>query len=411
MGVRVALVVILPGVSASRPFRPGLPRFSRSLGIVLAAGLLVRLLVATNSQGVVWDLQSYRIVSDALTHGPLHVYSHVNVDAFRWPYPPAYFAWIVTTRGVSDLSGLDFLTVIRIAPILADLGLAWLVQWWLGTQGVSQNARLASAATIALGPVFIAVSSFHGQLDAVAFLPALAGFACWERLPQGRRAVPAGVLIGLGAALKTVPGFMLLALLPTARDGRERVVLIAAGVGLPLLTLAPFLVADHAGVIRALQYHGAPGLGGLSLAVQPNLATGWLAGEARTLSPVSRTLFDDGTVLLAAAILPVAAALIALRTRADLAAVTIVLTLYVFGGNFFLQYLVWGLPLVVILGRWRVAAAIQLLLVPATVLSYLHDSPRLLVWIAYTVPILALLVASASALAAILKRITRVAVA
>lgn len=343
-------------------------------------------------------------VSEALGDSPLTVYTDVNTQTYRWPYPPVYFLWIAATQGVTAIAGFDFFKVIRLAPIAADIALAWLVQWWLGMRGATPRTRLASAAAIALAPIFIGVSSFHGQLDAVAILPAVAALMCWQQLPQGRRALPAGLLIGLGIGLKTVPGLMLLALLPTACDNRERAVLTACAVGVPLLALAPFLVADYGGVTSALQYRGVPGLGGMSLAIQPDLALGWLGGNFVSLSPVSRALKDHGTILLIVALGPIMALLLARKVRPEAAAVIVVLTLYVFGGNFFLQYLVWGLPLLIVLGHWRAAALAQVVLLPATILTYQKNTADELVWVAYIVPILGLFAACAMALALALWR-------
>jgi len=131
---------------------------------------------------------------------------------------------------------------IRLAPIAANLGIAFVVQDFLGQRGAERSTRLAGAALVAPGPSFLVVSGYHGQFDAVAFLPAVLALTLWERdLP--RRALWAGLLIGLGGALKTVPLLLLVALLPSVRTRREAAVLVGAAALPVLAALAPFAIA------------------------------------------------------------------------------------------------------------------------------------------------------------------------
>lgn len=79
--------------------------------------------------------------------------------------------------------------------------------------------------------------------------------------------------MGAGASLKTAPIIVLAALVPTADSWRERGALVGAAVMVPLLTLMHLLVADFHQTVASLREHRAlPGLGGLSLAAQPELA-------------------------------------------------------------------------------------------------------------------------------------------
>ncbi len=110
----------------------------------------------------------------------------------------------------------------------------------------------------------------------MAILPAVGALVVWRRVEGPDRAWKAGLLIGLAASIKTVPGLVVLALLPSARGWREAVTLVVASIALPLLALAPFWAADAEAVRRMLRYNGLPGLGGLTLAVQPDLAEAWL---------------------------------------------------------------------------------------------------------------------------------------
>src|SRR5581483_1664230 len=239
------------------------------------------MIVAFTTHGLRFDLDSLFLVDYALRAHGLHVYHVINAPGlYRWPYPPGYFPWVLATGWLSRASGLAFHELVRTLPILADAGIAWLLTVGLAWRGYSERARLIAAALVMAGPVFFVVSGYHGQIDSVAILPSLAGFLVWSR-PGARRgvqrAIVAGLLIGLGAAIKIAPAVVVLALLPSAEGWRARAALLASAIVVPALALAPFAIADSHGVGRLLAYHGGPGAGGLSLAVQPDLAHFWIS--------------------------------------------------------------------------------------------------------------------------------------
>jgi hypothetical protein len=193
----------------------------------------------------------------------------------------------------------------------------------------------------------------------------------WERGPRDSRALSAGLLIGLGAAIKTVPLLLLVALIPSSRSPREGAKLTIAAVAVPLVLLLPFAVADSSGVATLADYSGAPGVGGLSLVLQPDLAADWLTGAAPQLNPASRTLYDLGGKVSLVVIAALGAFLLRFRPAPLRAATLLWLAIYAFSPNLFVHYAVWGLPFFLLAGYvWQVAAAEALLLVP-TALVYL----------------------------------------
>lgn len=358
------------------PPNPLSPRARRALWALLGAGVLIRGVLAFASVGVSFDIESFRLVGAELDDRPLHFYGALNQDylvggaeLYRWPYPSGFVPWIAASVGL-EKAGLPFHGVIQLPSIAADAAIAWVVQLSLGARGHGDRARLLAAALVALGPSFIAVSGYHGQIDAVAILPALVAIYVWERADPARRALLAGALIGAGGAVKTVPLLMVIALLPSARSWREAAQLLGAAAAVPLLAMAPFLAADAGGVFDSLRYAGAPGLGGLSLVVQPGLADSWLKELPLDFTGATRALYDGGTVVMAAALGALAAFLLRFRPPALQAVVLLWLTVYVFNPNFFMQYLVWGLPFFLIAGHlWKVAA-LQVALLPATVILF-----------------------------------------
>jgi uncharacterized membrane protein len=371
---------------------------------MIGAGLLARLIVAAVTEANTDDLHSFDFVRTALREDPLHVYQ--DVPELRWPYPPGYFPYVAACAAVDSAIGIDFRHLLRLGPIAADVGIAALVQHLLGTRGASERTRLAGAGLVLFGPVFFGVSAYQGQLDSVAILPALAALTVWQRDGE-RRALHAGLLIGLGGSMKTVPLLMVLALAPSARSFRELVTLGTAAAAVPLAMLAPFLIVDAGSVIDHLRYRGFPGLGGLSLVATPQFPLFWQADHLPPAGEQTLFLLDHGDLITAAGLLAAAAVLARFRPDPLGAAAILWLAVWVFGVNFFVQYLVWGLPFLLARGQLRAVAAIQLLAGPAVLLLYLERSEEWLLWSVYTIPMIALWVLLAVLLARTVREYAR----
>jgi hypothetical protein len=355
--------------------RLGALSLAQRIGLVLAAGAAARVALAFSTYGVSFDIDSFRLVDDALGEDPLGLYGSVNGDPdrleqARWPYPPGFLPFIPLAVGAGDLTGLPFHGWIQLPAIAADLAIAVLVQAFLGLRGAAAPTRLAAAALVALGPAFIAVSGYHGQIDSVAILPAVAALYLWERPGIRSRALVCGALIGLGAAVKTVPIVMVLALLPSVRSRREGAVLMAAAIAVPLVALAPFLIADFGSVRESLRYRGAPGVGGLSLLLQPSLSSFWIQGELVDLSPTTTFLYDHASQITLAGVALAAGFLLWRRVPAAPAALVIWVTVLAFAPNFFFQYGIWVLPFLIMAGHMLAAAVVQVLLVVPAVIAY-----------------------------------------
>jgi hypothetical protein len=346
-----------------------------ALWTIIAAGVLVRLVLAFATYGDGPDIRAVSLVGRALTSDPLHVYGHVNAGiVHQWPYPSAYFPWIAASVGLHDTVGLPFHGWIQVAPIVADAVIAWVVQDFLGRRGAGNPTRLAAAAAVALGPSFGIISGYQGQFDSVGILPALLALTLWERMEAGgRRALVAGGLIGLGGALKITPLVLLLALLPTVSSRREAVVLVAAAGSVVLVAMSPFLIAEPRAVFDSLGYAGLPGVGGLTLAAQPELAQNWLSDPPYAGANWIVGVLAGHAILVNGAVLVTVGALLLHRRVAPVpAAILLWLSLYVFGTGFFFQYMIWGLPFFLLGGHLAKAALLQAALVAPAVLFYMR---------------------------------------
>lgn len=347
-------------------WRPMTPRGSRLLWAVILGGSAAKVVTAFVTVGLAYDIDSFRVVSEALQGDqPLALYLDVNAEAVRWPYPPGYFPWILGADRLSGWLGLPFHGVVQVAPIIADAVLAWVVQAYLGDRGADERRRLGAAALIAFGPSFLFVSGYEGQLDSVALAPAAAALLIWSRLPSGRRAPAAGFLIGLGVALKTFPLLVVLALLPRVRGGREGAVLVGTAIAVPLVLLSPWLVAEMQATLDALRYNGLPGVGGISLLVQPGLADYWLRGTPVELSALTKALIEARAPITAAGLGVMVAILLRRRPDPATGALMVYLGIFVFGLNFGPRYLLWALPFALMAGWLREVAVLQAVTVVA----------------------------------------------
>ncbi|MHB8656613.1 MAG: glycosyltransferase 87 family protein [Solirubrobacteraceae bacterium] len=365
---------------------------------LLLAGVTIRVVLDFRTAGVRYDLDSLRLVANLLLHRPSRLYAVANANAGypRWPYPTGFFPFILACKSLASLLGLGFEHVIRWPSILADAAIAWVLQDFLGARAAPPARRLAGAGLVALGPSFIAISGVHGQIDSVAILPAVIALSVWERARPGRRALFAGALIGIGAAIKGVPALMLLALLPSALSWREGLRLVGAAVGVLALAVLPWVIIEGAGWLGHLNYNGGIGLGSLSLVAQPDLALNWLHVGATPLSGVSRLLYHAARPIAAVALSLSFGVLMRSRVRAPPAAVLVWLTVYAFGVTFFMQYMVWGLPFMLMAELLGPVAVLELaLLAPVLVIYHgvhhawaadiFYVAPMLALWAVFTV--------------------------
>jgi hypothetical protein len=344
---------------------------------LVAIGTGIRLWIAFTNYGLKWDIDSAYTAANWLTSHPLHVY-----ESNRYPYPGGFLPVILVCRWIADATGAAFYGVFKVPSILADAGIAVALAWGLERLGATARERLIAVGLVALGPSFILISGYHGQIDSTAILPALVAVIVW-RLGGAGRGWQAGLLIGLATAIKTVPLFMVLALLPTVRSWREAAVLIGCALAVPVLSLLPFAIADwHYAIGWQRENRGLPGLGGLGLLFQPGLVDGWFH-TPQYLVPwnhLTKLSMDSQNYVVGAA--AVVAGAYAFRRRMDAvhAAALIWLVIYVANADWAFQYFVWGLPFFLLARRYWEVAALQLALVLPAAQIYFQFADHALGW-------------------------------
>jgi hypothetical protein len=374
---------------------------SRPLWVLVGVGLAIRVALAFAFRGTDAILIE-QYAASGIRSGDWHSVYEAN-GFFNWIYPPLWLGWLAGASWLSDVTGLSFHGLAKLGPSLADVGLALAIYIYLGWRGAHERLRLAGAALVLLGPSFIAISGYHGQIDSAATLPAVVGLMVWERSSGPNRAVWAGLLIGVGAAVKLPPLLLVLPLLGSARSWREAAKL-AGGALIPLLlTLGP-LWASGIDLSQTVKYAGFPGWGGLSLIADP--AYGWhLATQplfsANPHSGLGQFVQHNARWIAAIGLAAYTGFVFRYRPAAVDAAALLWLVVYAFSPNFFLNYLVYGLPFFIMAGFLAEVAILQALLIVPTVTYYvilrpvhstatgvLYVPPMIALWIAWVLAIL-----------------------
>ena len=350
-----------------------------SVAIIVIAGLAIRLFFAFAfiGSGDLWNLELF---AHRARDNLLHVYSGQGFGAGSYSYPPGYLFWLVAASWLTDATGVAFSSTAQLPPILADVGIALAVYVYLGWRKVDERWRLAGLATVMLGPVFIAISGYDGQVDSVAMLPAVLALMAWERPGRERgRAITAGALIGLGAAIKTVPLLMILPFVLSTNRWRERIVLVATAGAMFIAFVSPFFVVEPHGVYNALTYSGHPGRGGLSVIVDPQFAINKLQSPGfeffgRQHNGIEGWLTANAAIITFLGLVGLAAFLVRYRPPLIDGIVLLWLVIFVFSPNFYFQYLIWALPFLIMAGYIGEMAILQFTLIPPILIISISDS-------------------------------------
>lgn len=222
--------------------------------LAAAAGLIARMIIAANSPGPA-DVRIFRGFAEAITvYGPVGIYEHPLPGLPVYNHPPLA-GWML--MGLDSLTGLglSFSTLIRIPASAADFCCALLVFEIVRRRAAPRTAMLCGIG-VAVSPVLIATSGYHGNTDAVAIAFALAAA---HLLADRKAPLAAGVAAALSISVKFIPVVVIPALFVAAlRGGRPVVVRFAAGfAGLGALVWGPALVTVPLDLERnVLEYAG-----------------------------------------------------------------------------------------------------------------------------------------------------------
>lgn len=303
----------------------GVRRLTLPIWGSMAVALVLRVLFAllTSQRFTPRDVRTYFYTTGALVLKGQDPLSHLPPGK-EWNF----LELMPYVHALEIKSGLPWVYAVKIAPIIADVVLVWLVAQ------LAAGDRLVRALQYAVNPLSLLVVSLHGQVEPVALAFALGGVLAAKK----DRWLLAGVLIGAGIAAKTWPVFIALAVLPWSRP-REALKLVEGAVVVPILMLLsgtlfldthPITAVRHA--ISYTSFVQNWGWAGTMVAGGNLRAAGYGTTEGRV-----------GSVLVVAAVLGV---LFAFRRRPlDVRAMVVLCAVLSVTAGFGPQYLMWPLPL------------------------------------------------------------------
>jgi len=304
----------------------------------LALALKVTLALRTRGTNdiVYWEL----FLATLKEAGGIGVYQQVAI----FNHPPFILHLLRVLDGVAEATGLPFAFWLRVPAIAADAGSLAIVARLLAVPplGQGQRATMAALLLLALAPVSIMVSGFHGNTDPVMIFFVLLSL---YYLDVRRKPWLAGVAFGMAINIKVVPLMFVPVLTVYLWKRREVVQFFVACTGVVSLGSMPYLLQDPWLISRhVLGYASSYGYWGMSRVITmviPGTETEIAYGQfGRTL-----TL---GLIVLASVMMGLRKASVPIFTQCGVIAFVFMTSTPGFG----IQYLAWLVPWVVGFGFW-----------------------------------------------------------
>jgi hypothetical protein len=259
-------------------------------------------------------------------------------------HPPFMLTVLRTWGLLGRLSGFPLGFWLRLTSSMADvLSLVLIAGLLKGLPHLKNTAP--GLLAMALCPVSVVISGFHGNTDPLMIAFVLLSVYCLET----RRSLwLAGAAMGLALSIKIVPVIFIPAVLLYLPGMRERIRYVASVAAVFALGSLPYMLQDPILIGKTLlSYKSTPGLWGfslLSVVFRDSATWGWLL----------RWYAAGGKILVLAAVLCLS---VAINLRPNKPSLTLqcgaVAFLFLFlAPGFAMQYLAWLVPWVLALGIW-----------------------------------------------------------
>lgn len=304
----------------------------RSLIIALGIATLVKLVLAAVTIGTN-DVATWRAFADNAMLCGRCAYQFPGPYGDPFNHPP-FIIHVLKLIGMSSTAWFPFW--IRLPAILADIGTVLVVTRLI--PGISTRLIVL----LALNPVSILVSGFHGNTDPVMifFLVLAVYFLKTNRFNW------AAAAFGMAINIKVVPLLVVPAILAYiwSRKSARNVVLFVSIAAVVVLALSmPYILSNPPGIVKStLEYRGLYGRWGISLV---------LAGF-----PISRAGHEIAYRVLQVFVIALTLALSIYLNRRKIDLIyqigLIFFLLFLFTPAHALQYLAWPVPFILALGFW-----------------------------------------------------------
>ncbi len=311
--------------------------------------------------GAAYDIESFQVVGKLIIEGE-DIYSNPKLEN-RHPYLPAQMYWMALSKRIADYFQISYVKIIRLAPIIADIGIA-LILYVILKNRIGRAGALLGALSYSLNPLPVFVSSYHGQFDAIPALLTLLSV-----LYATKSAWASGGWLGLAILVKSWPVLTLPSLFTSQKSSKRRLIFLIATFGVPILGILIYSLIFTANpklvLTSALTYNRGIGVWGYTYLVRlfaiynswGEVIYNWLISYGRYL-----TLIGLGVVWF-------------LRARREVltaSILTILVSFFAISHAFAIQYLMWLVPFAILsqdylwLRRYTIAAFIYMILAYST---------------------------------------------
>ncbi len=233
---------------------------------LVALTLAIRLVPAWLLQAEVADVAGYRTSAEAALRGD-DVYAPGNLFPYT-PYPQFVHVWALL---LANATGWRFDFTTKLPLILADGAVTAIIFRYIWDRMVPWRGVILWTLFWALNPVGILISAFHGSLHSLVPPLVIAAFitASQANESSNRRLLLAvsALSIGVAAALRTFPALLVpIFLALTTRSVKEAVTYLALAALPSTLSTLPYLIFARETFLREnLGYGGVVDFGWVSI--------------------------------------------------------------------------------------------------------------------------------------------------
>jgi hypothetical protein len=298
--------------------------------------LCVKLALACNTIGST-DVLTWKMFADAMdANGPVWLY-HASV---HFNHPPFMARVLTVINWLAEIAPLGFPFWLRLPAILCDFGSLCLMAAIL-----QPNPRLL--ILLAICPVSIMVSGFHGNTDPVMIFFVLLSIYCLERRHS---ILAAAAALGVAASIKIVAFVFVPAFLFYLASNLQRLVfLLALGATFGLLS-TPYLFQDPMVIVHnVFGYRSMPGVWGFTRLAR---VLDSFTGGSNFVALAARICQVAAVAAVSGLMLFLSRRPVSLYARC---AISIFLFFWLLPG-FGVQYLAWLIPFALFFGEgWTIA--------------------------------------------------------
>lgn len=187
------------------------------------------------------DLDIFKWTTNSLMDGK-NPFSDQRIYPHLRGYGPLFFLLSLINGVIISVTGLPFHFVTKIFPLLAET-LITLVLFLILSKKYSLKKSFYWSLLFALNPVNLAVTTIHGQIDAIPILAIVLSYYFFMSNNRKIRNILPAVCLGIGASFKYFPLLLLPILFFKYKDIREKLSFVVITLTSLLITYLPFIIS------------------------------------------------------------------------------------------------------------------------------------------------------------------------